>query len=299
MIKKMPPYFLEQLLEFNRLGLIPGPMESSEIFAKRAEYCLHLKDNLSKEIKEQLSVDENDNPKILDPIIQQLTNFYDLSPTWIPLFFSNYRLPFWHGGCAWIFQMTENNPIGSLIQLRRSLKYSSHYLGIYNRNELLIHELVHVGRMAFQEPHYEELLAYQTAHSPFRRYFGPIVQSSSESMWFVLILFLLFVFEVFLITTKLSILHSFAWTLFLIPIGLIAYALLRLRKRQKCFKACLNNLKNCLQEESKARAVLYRLTDKEIEAFSKLSAKEIKEYCKSQSEKELRWQMIEMIYFNT
>ena len=94
------------------------------------------------------------------------------------MIFSNERLAPWHGGCAWIFQFAEGLPTAALIQLRQVFSRQPTFLGIYHRDELLTHELVHVGRMKFEEPRFEELFAYETSTSAFRRWFGPLIQAS-------------------------------------------------------------------------------------------------------------------------
>lgn len=293
----MPNISNNKLLTLNQQGLIPGPGESKEAFLLRAEYCQNLKDHLPEEIKTHLPDQAlSKEHAILDQAAETLKKKYDCAPHWVPLFFSNHKLPFWHGGCAWIFQMTEQSPTAALIQLRQTFSRSPKYLGIYDRNELLAHELTHIGRMMFQEPKFEEVLAYRTAKSPFRRWFGPVIQSSTESALFMLFLFVLIVFDVFLIALGRPDAYSLTLWLKLIPVGIILAALARLWKRQKTYKKCLQNLEGCV-ESDKAEAVAYRLQDHEIQFFSKVSAQEIREYAQAKSEEELRWDVIYQAYF--
>lgn len=289
---------IEQLLSLNQIGLIPGPGETLEEFARRADYCLTLKQHLSQEIKASFDGEENEDPKILEPSNRRLSAYYDIAPDWIPIFFSDYRLPFWQGGCAWIFQMAADSPTAALIQLRQAFRQSSRYLGIYQRDELLTHELVHAGRMKFQEPRYEEILAYQTADSSFRRWFGGIVQSSMESVIFVLILGLIVVCDIFLAALNHIDAYMMALWLKLIPFGLILYGVLRLQKRHRCLQACLKNLDECLHSTEKARAVAFRLTDEEIESFSRMTSGEINNYAAIRASEELRWQVICAAYLS-
>jgi hypothetical protein len=288
-----------KLLTLNQMGLIPGPGEEKEAFFLRADYCQDLQDQLPEEIKAHLPnhvfSHQSKEFHILNESAENLKKQYDCSPGWVPLFFSNYKLPFWHGGCAWIFQMTEQSPTSALIQLRQNFNTSTKYLGIYDRNELLTHELSHIGRMMFQEPKFEELLAYRTSNSKFRRWFGPIVQSSTESALFVLLLFVLIVFDFFLVALDRPDAFSLALWLKAIPIGIIFAALFRLWKRQTTYKRCLKNLEGCIGH---ADAVAYRLTDHEIELFSKLSGKEIQDYAHAKAKEELRWQVIKKAYMD-
>lgn len=293
----MPELNTESLLSLNARGLIPGPGEPSEAFASRADYCLRLHTHLSDELKTLLSGDGKGNSDTLTPASANLAGKYQIAPDWIPLFFTNHRLPFWVGGCAWIFQLTENTPTASLIQLRKAFERNPSYLGIYDRDELLRHELCHVGRMMFQEPKYEEVIAYRTSKTGFRRFFGPLVQSSMESALFLLLLFIIVVFDVFLIALGRPDALSVSLWLKAIPLLLIAAACLRLWRRQRTFDEALERLEKCVSS-GHAEQAAYRLTDSEIDAFAKMSPEAIKEYAFGKQKDELRWKVICEAYFS-
>lgn len=286
----------EKLLMFNQIGLIPGPKEAQDSFLKRVNYGLHLKNQLPEELKTTLLNEKGHHPEILIPATERLKKLYDCAPSWTPLFFSGYKLPFWNGGCAWIFQMTEDSPTSALIQLQQTFRNSATYLGIYQREELLAHELSHVGRMMFQEPKFEELLAYRTATMSYRRWLGPMMQSSTESALFLLSLFLLIIFDVFLLTLNNPKVYFFSLSLKTIPIAMVLAALIRLWNRQKTYKTCIHNLEKCVSID-KAEAVAYRLQDEEIVLFSKSSSQAIKAYATLKMKEELRWQVIFKAYF--
>lgn len=286
----------EKLLHLNSAGLIPGPGEESDAFSKRVNYSLNLKESLPKELIDNLSDEELQKSDVLNQSCASLKKIYDCAPDWTPLFFSNYKLPFWQGGCAWIFQIKEDNPTSALIQLRRTFRHSPKYLGIYGREELLTHELAHVGRMMFQEPKFEELLAYQTANSSFRRWLGPLVASSTESALFLLGLFMLIVFDFFLVATNRPDAYFFALWLKIIPIVIIALALTRLWKKQKTYAECIDHLGKCVGKD-KDKAVAFRLQDHEIVLFSKMQPGEIRDYAIKKMKDELRWQVIFKAYF--
>lgn len=287
----------EKLLEYNRIGLIPGPNETLDSFKHRVEYCLKLKENLSSDVGAIFNKEESSSPEIVVNPIKQLGAQYDIKPDWVPIFFSNYKLNFWQGGCAWIFQMQENSPTATLIQLRSSFKNKKKHLGIYDRDELLAHEISHVGRMMFEEPKYEEFFAYRTAPSCFRRWFGPIIQSSVESVIFVFILFFIVIFDFFLIALQRYDAYIISLWLKIIPLGFIFLGLARLWQRHRILKSTLNTLIACVNNKDKAEAVAYRLSDKEIISFSKMTPIEIQEYANEQSERELRWRVITTAYF--
>jgi hypothetical protein len=233
---------------------------------------------------------------LLEEGFQIADKFYDIKPHWIPVFFSNYKLAFWHGGCAWIFQENEATPTGAFFQLRTPFKTSQTYLGLYKRSALVAHEFSHVGRMMFEEPRFEEVFAYRSDPSAFRRYFGPIMQSSWESALFVLFLFLILMIDFSLSSlASTSLYQHFMW-LKLVPFGMILYALGRLYRKQRQFSRCLNNLQKIVGTEEKANGVIYRLTDNEICTFAKMTEKQLREYIELNKDKTLRWQVISAAY---
>lgn len=275
------------LLSLNSRGLIPGPMEEEAAFMARVEYCLSLSHHLQVPL----------SPEVLAQPAREMSYFYDVSIDWVPVVFSNSSLTPWHGGCAWIFQENEESPTAALIQLRKRFQQNRRYLGIYDREELLRHELVHVGRMVFEERRFEEMLAYNTSSHWFRRWFGPIVQAPWESILFLLTLAFLFVFDLFLFSTGQSHWVDIALNLKMIPLGMIGLALLRLARKQWQYHRCLKRLEPLLQSAATARAVAYRLTDDEITAFGGFTEEQICRYVELRSREELRWRVIYLAYF--
>lgn len=290
----------KEFLKYNAVGLIPGPTESVEDFTKRGAYCLHLKDNIGQMMAQELPFTAEEmhaNEDILKAGCQKAKDLYDINPYWVPLFFSNYKLSFWQGGCAWIFQHTEHSPTSAFFQLRKQFQHAACYLGIYNRDELITHELSHVGRMQFEEPKFEEILAYRSANSGFRRFFGPIIRSSSESMLFMIsLLFLLFA-DIFSLTSHEEDPYHFSFLMQLLVLGLITFGLVRLLIRQRQFHQCLKNLKDILGDSHIADAVIYRLTDSEIISFGKISSQQIQKIVQESVKKSPRWKIIYEAYF--
>lgn len=277
----------------NQQGFIPGPKEIEEEFLKRIEFCLNLKGELSNALLppgEKLSIEEEE--EILLPSLERTSYLYDICPRFPPIFFSNWRLAPWHGASAWIFQVSDDAPLGALIQVRKALSKKRRYLGLYDREELLTHELCHVGRMAFEEKKYEELLAFRTSKRFFSRYLGPLLQSAQESHLFLFVLIAIFLLDLFFILQGAYSIYFETMWLKLIPLGLIAYAFFRLRRRQKKLEKTLLKLKSLYGE--KGEAILYRLRDSEIELFPSLSSEEIAAYIHRQ--RCFRWEVIRLCY---
>lgn len=288
---------LENAIYYNSQGLIPGPNETKEDFFKRVEYCLNLKKEIPASLMHDLpfiNEELNENHEVLKEGCFLSKNLYDIFPDWVPLFFSNSDLPFWQGGCAWIFQKSEDSPKATFFQLRKNFKENKTFLGIYDRDELITHELSHVGRMQFDEPKFEEVLAYNASKSLFRKFLGPLFTSSIESGLFLLFLLLLVIVDFFSIVYDLIALSTLSYFMHIIFLGLIVFGLLRLTIKQYQFKKALKNLQDGLSKE-KARAIIYRLTDDEIISFSKMSLEAIKDFAKQK--KDFRFEVIHKAYF--
>jgi len=267
---------LDQLLWLNSRGLIPGPNEGIVDFQKRAEACIAQASSFQSSLNN----------------VQEL---FDIYPDWLSIIYSNRGLLPWEGGCTWISDGKKGFP-SIQVQLREAFGRKSRYLGIYDKDELVAHEMIHAARMAFNEPRYEELMAYQTAIWGFRRWIGPLINSSAESCIFI---------------TAVIISMASAWIgLFfplnaqwmsvpiLFPFVIVSGAFGRLFYRQSKWKRCLKNLYHLLQDDCKARAVAFRLTDKEIDGFSIFSPKQITSYAIQESHISLRWKVIWKAYFN-
>lgn len=275
----------EDLKSYNAQGFIPGPMETKEAFLGRIDYCLKLKSELFEVIPGEADLARN----FSEDAFLEVKKAFDIFPVWVPCVFSNYRLTPWQGGCAWIFQKTQSSPIGAFFQLRKSFKTQKTYLKIYSRKELMMHEMAHVGRMAFDEPIYEEFFAYRTAPSVLRRWFGPIVQSPSESLVFVVLLGAIFASDVAFVLSDMSLGFSVLTWLKFVPVGLILVALVRLALRHRQFNQCLKRLK---EVTDKPYALMYRLKDAEIKAFSKMSKDAILEKIKREANQTLRQRVL-------
>lgn len=282
------------LLKYNREGLIPGPHEDENAFMKRVSHCLGIKQKLKKAPHAPPLGEEVDDIATAcgaDPYALTQTLF-DIKPTWIPMFFSNYQLAPWHGGCAWIFQLSPDELTAAFLQLRKGRSM------FYAQSEIVAHEVAHVGRMAFEEPLFEELLAYQTSPYFWRRWLGPIVQSAKESTFFFLVLFLLIAFDAYLLVTAQGELLWLATWLKLLPAMAVVAAIIRLVRRHRSFNSTLAVLKATVGDLQRAQAIIYRLQDREIISFAKLDPAKIRQYAAQEKCLSLRWRLIALAYFN-
>lgn len=243
------------LLALDKMGFIPGPGESEEAFLSRVA---RTKENFEK---------ENRIPEAhWDWVREYLDQMFNVKPLYICAFYSNEKLAPWQGAASWIEGRTL-----SAIQLREGLRKGS-YLGLYRREEILAHEAVHGARSGFDENRCEEFFAYMTSEKKWRRVLGPILQRPWE-VWPLL----------------LTLGGGMFWpacywgaTVWMV-IGF--YRLIRQHSRLN--RAARQILKR-VGDERKTRAVLFRLTDREIELFAQ--GKNIEEYARAQGC--LRWRVI-------
>lgn len=291
---------MEKWKTWNKQGLIPGPIETEEEFETRVAYCLELKNTLAKSTELDISfkIEDEKTKHLLQEAFPLTEKLYGIAPDWVPLFFSNKKLAPWHGGCTWMFQLTENSPTACFLQLRSHFYYAQTFLKIYDRTELIAHELAHVGRMTYQEPKFEEFFAYQSAssscRSSWRKVFGPMIEHPRESLLFVLFLTLMIGVDgasLFFSIETLSLglwIKGFFFTW-------IACGFIRLFFRHKTYSQALFSLQKLYGEE-RGRHLLYRLSDSEIKQFSCFSSEQIKNFIDNASKKTFRWLFLKTVY---
>lgn len=209
------------LLGYFQRGLIPGPDESEEAFLQRVEQAQTLSHFEWKEVSSAFGF-------VID---------------WVPISYSNHKISWWEGAATWISE--DRLPS---IQLRTSFKKGS-FLG-YSRSDVLAHEAVHAARTRFEQPQFEEVLAYSTAPQAWKRFFGPLFSRT----WEPLVLLLSVVLGVFIP---------------LVPVLLISFALGWLSFRQWIFKRCYQKL---------SLPTVLCMTDREMRKFAWMSELEIQEY---------------------
>lgn len=284
-------------IKHNQAGFFPGPEEDKAAFEKRVEFCLRLVDHLAKNLEDEFpfAIDDNESKDLIEKVLPRTEELYGIRPLWVPIFFSDHQLALWHGGCAWIFRLNEQSPTAAFIQLRSHFKYESRYLFLYRRDELLIHEIAHIGRMVYQEPGFEEFFAYRSSFSKWRQFFGPIVESSKESLFFILLLGLVVMIDFSLIMTDYPNSQMIGIVTGLAPIFVILSAFIRLIYRRWIYNKCFKQL-TLIFSPKIALHLTYRLKDSEIRKFAFLSPERIRVYITNAKESSFRWEFLSAIY---
>jgi len=246
----------QELFELDRAGFIPGPGETEEAFLERVAQ--------SKQIFEQgdwIPESHWDFSRHL------LVDFFHVKPLYICAVYSNKNLAPWQGAATWTIGKRLHH-----IQLKEGLKKGS-YLKIYSRAEILAHEAVHAARSGFHEDKYEEFFAYMTSEKKWRRILGPIIQRPWEVWPF-------FLFMTTGILWQASYLGATIW---------LILGFSRLIFRHATLKRAAKQILEKIGDERRVRAILFRLTDKEIKLFAK--GENIIQYAKNQ--KCLRWRVLQ------
>lgn len=236
----------------NQRGFFPGPKETEEEFKERVRL---LKGSKSGGLE---------GPHAL------LKALFGCSPDWVPVEYGNKGLSLWEGAATWIGK-------GSVrIQLKKGFEKGV-YLWMYRRDEVLAHELVHLARMTFDEPKYEEVFAYLTAKSKIRRLFGALFRRPLESTLFVVVAFL---------PMGALALGSAEWfpVLWSVPLFYFSFLTLRLTLAQRTLKKCIKALSSIVESPL---ALALRLSDKEIGLFARKKPQEIRSYIQEQTS--FRW----------
>lgn len=265
----------KELLAWNRRGCIPGPAEEEETFLARVAL-------LSKHTPRENALPASDWSEAY-ALTERL---FDIRPDWLVAYYDNKGLPFWQGAATWIA-----DGMFPLLQLKTAFR-KGHYLKIYHRKELLAHESVHAARMAFKEPKFEEILAYQTSPSPFRRLLGALFQNPWESTLLLLLFLLSFLGQVALAFDP----ALFPASLLALPWAALGIACLRLLYRQSLFRRCRAHSAPLLKQPDLALAFLFRLTDREITLFAKSPQALIRAYISAQTS--LRWRTLRLAYLS-
>ncbi len=242
----------DRLKELGKAGWIVGPGESEKEFVHRIE---------TQQIFSQKNLESiNSHPKVMQFIIDKL----HVCPSWIQVRYSNRGLNLWEGAASWITKS------GNWIQLRDSFQKGG-FLG-YQKEEVILHEVIHSLRFAFEEPLFEEILAHMFAKKKWRRYFGPILPTPKQAYLFLFTL-------------------CFAFFIPIVPSVYLSWRIGRLIWSQWTFKKALKNIKR-LFPTAPSYGIALRLTDTEMRLFAGQKEEKVRAYIYS-SMQTLRWQQLQ------
>jgi len=281
---------IDILAAYDANGFLLGADESSEDFAKRLRIFQanrqKLEDALQKDGKydaEGIIVTPNDRiPNTLFAKIAEHTKrLYRFQIDWVPGFFIDPSFSLLFGGCAFC----SYPDFFTMFIIRRTFKTQEKWL-IYNRDELLAHELCHVARIALLSEEFEETFAYQTSASSFRKLIGGIFRKQTDSFMFLGVTFILLFAQIL----RTQWLHSIPIWPFWSLVGLV-FAWLLIRHAFHCRR--LGIAQRHIAElfgTDNALPVMFRCTDEELHRFASTPPQPLKTWISEQTS--LRWQII-------
>lgn len=148
--------------------------------------------------------------------------------------------------------------------IKNPSKFSSLFV---NSKEVIAHEQIHAKRAQFDEPKFEEIIAYRSSKSHFRQQISPVISTTKQQgLFFLLVLFM---------------------PVSLYPIlAFILWCSITSFTRQKHIHRCLAHLKKI---SNSPEEILIAMTDKEILQMSKNGAL-------PNDPDEFRWQFITKLF---
>ena len=283
---------LDTLADYDGCGFLLGADESPEDFVKRLrlfqQNAQKLEDALLKDGKYDVegivvTSDERIPQKLFSNIAKHTWKLYRFRIDWVPGFFIDPSFSLLFGGCAFC----SYPDFFTMFIIRRSFKTQEKWL-IYNRDELLAHELCHVARIALLSEEFEETFAYQTASSPFRKLIGGIFRRQTDSFLFLGVTFILLFAQIL----RTQWLHAIPIWPFWSLVGLVFVWLLA-RHALHCKR--LNKARQhiaALFGEEDALPVMFRCTDAELHRFADTPPNSLKSWILEQTS--LRWKIIHL-----
>ena len=281
---------IDTLAAYDANGFLLGADESAEDFVKRLRLFQanrqKLEEALQKDGKydaEGIIITPNDRiPNTLFAKIAEHTKrLYRFQIDWVPGFFIDPSFSLLFGGCAFC----SYPDFFTMFIIRRTFKTQEKWL-IYNRDELLAHELCHVARIALLSEEFEETFAYQTSSSSFRKLIGGIFRKQTDSFMFLGVTFILLFAQIL----RTQWIHTMPIWPFWSLVGLV-FAWLLIRHAFHCRR--LGIAQRHIAElfgTDNALPVMFRCTDEELHRFASTPPQPLKTWILEQSS--LRWQII-------
>lgn len=284
---------LSALVELDARGLLLGGNETPEAYAKRL-----------RELREhygvmEASLGEGGRYEIQGIAVEAharipaelfgrarsaTRDMYAFDADWVPGFFVDPAFGWFFGGCAFHFFPD----FFTLFIIRRSFAARERWL-IYNRDELLAHEMCHVARVALDSVVFEEMFAYQTATTGFRRSMGSVFRSPFDSYMLLGVTAILLVAQVLRLFVFPSLWIVPFWGLVWVAAGFLSWRQWRCRS---AFKRAVTNLAD--RAGPAALAACFRCTDEEIARLAELTDPgELSEWLDYRCRTSTRWRVIE------
>lgn len=284
---------LPVLAALDARGLCPGPGEDAAAFAERLGKLEKNLAGLETELAEKGKADLGDlvihpggriDPALFAEAGETTERLFSFRVDWVPGFYIDPRFSWLFGGCAF----SDRDDFFALFIIRKAFATSPRWF-MYNRRELLAHELTHIARIALDAERYEERFAYQTAETPFRKKYGGVFRSQADSFTLVISTLLLVGAQV---TQSLWLPGLPVWLFWLGVAGVFLRLGVRHARTGREFDGALAKLAPGFGD--RALAVLCRCTDREVRELAALRTPQaVDDWLEARrAGGELRWQVI-------
>ena len=187
---------LERYAALDASGFLPGVGEEPVDFESRIAAIRAAHEEFGEELAEKGEVvvfDEfrlRESERIPADIIAEAGEvtggLYDFRTAHVPGFFISRDVGLLWGGCM----ISDTELPFSFFLIRGAFRNRQRWF-LYNRRELLAHELCHSMRQPLRDVPLEEFFAYRTSPSPFRRYLGNCFIRDYDALLFVIPVFIL------------------------------------------------------------------------------------------------------------
>jgi hypothetical protein len=283
---------LAALLELDASGLLLGAEETPTQYAERLRALKHNLERLEGELRQQrtyvvegiaVRAGWRIPAELFAEAHDDTERLYGFRLHWVPGFFIDPRFSLLFGGCAFYFYPD----FFALFIIRRAFATRSRWL-IYSRRELLAHELCHVARVALGSRRYEEVFAYQTSTSAFRRLAGSIFRGQAEALW--------------LMGSTLGLVVAQALRTFVLPwwpvwpfwglvAGVVLWLTAHLALLRRTWSAALEHAHWAVPGQG--LRLLFRCTDAEADELAGLASPEAaRDWLERRCQADLRWRVI-------
>jgi hypothetical protein len=260
----MTTFSVADWTRLDRWGLIPGPMENISQFAERVRVSL---DPATRQSADRFlkNYQRTSLPHISEPA-------FGVHPKYVPIYRKKNTGISIYAAATWIMETGPRKILFPLIVFNRRNRWTP------SDSTVLRHEWCHCGRASFEEPQFEEMLAYSAGGSTLSRILGPLFRSEGEGLAVLISCLIALVLPEVLSLTLVFFVVTF-WGL-------------RLARSHYTFRMCLRNLSMALGGKQSALDLAYRLTDREIRRLASVAPDNVLQEIRSMWNSTPRWQLI-------
>ena len=288
---------INAFVELDEHGLIIGPGESTTEFIERAIKLRDNVDEFTKRIKTNEEIEfygftlryEDAIPKDVFKEANNVTkSLFGFAIDWVPGYFCDNKMGILFAGCA----LYSQKDAFAVFVIRKAFQKSFKWL-IYSRKELLAHELTHIARLAFKTPAYEEVMAFKSGGSRFRRVIGGMFRKASDVYCTLGTIVLLTIYQIGNIFMRPP---EKIWAMptpiaFMAALAPAAYLLTRLALTHSKLRRANTTLKYAYPNAN-ATSILFRCSENEIKTMATIKQDDLIAWIDAKRIESIRWQVI-------